>query len=350
MTDVLTTAAERQEFRLGIRRFLAERSSEAQVRELGGTDTGYDADVWKQLAAEVGLPGLLVPEQHGGQGLTPVELVVALEETGRALLCSPLLATGVLAPLALQDVPGAGALLEAVAAGTALVAVALDDDPAAPVTAVGDVLSGRKVAVLDAHVADRLLVVVGTSVYAVPTAGVTLTTTRTLDLAISLSTVELRATPGELLGEVDVDRLRSLSALAAAAHLVGVGAAVLDIAVDYAKTREQFGRPIGSYQGVKHLVAEMHARLESSRAAVMAAAVVAVTRPADLPEHAAIAKAWCSTAMVRNTEDCIQVLGGIGFTWEHPAHLYLRRAKVYELLFGDAREHRTRLAGLLGLR
>jgi alkylation response protein AidB-like acyl-CoA dehydrogenase len=349
VADVLTSAAEQRDFRSGVRRFLVDRSSEADVRRLADDPRGYDPDVWKQLAAELGLPGLLVPEEHGGQGLTMVETVIALEEGGRALLSSPLLATAVLAPLALTDVVDAGALLSGVADGTTLLALALDDDPEHPVTADGSTLTGRKVTVLDAHIADRLLVVVAGSVYDVASNDVRLTTTRTLDLAISLSTVDLAAAPAVLLGSVDVVRLRALAALATAAHLVGVGAAALDLAVDYAKTREQFGKPIGSYQGVKHLVAEMHARLESARAAVAAAAVVAVTRPDELQEHASVAKAWCANAMVRNTEDCIQVMGGIGFTWEHPAHLFLRRAKVYELLFGDARTHRGRLAALLGL-
>jgi alkylation response protein AidB-like acyl-CoA dehydrogenase len=300
--------------------------------------------VWKQLASELGLPGLLVPEEQGGQGLTPVELVVALEETGRALLCAPLLSTGVLAPLALHTI--STPLLAAVADGAALVAVALETDG---VRFADGTLTGTATNVLDAHVCERLLVVVGASVYEVATSDTRLSTRKTLDLAIALSTVELAATPAVLLGAVDLTRLRSLAAVAAAAHLVGIGSGTLELAVAYAKTREQFGKPIGAYQGVKHLVAEMHARLESSRAAVMAAAVVAVTRPDELAEHASIAKAWCSTAMVRNAEDCVQVLGGIGFTWEHPAHLYLRRAKLYEQLFGDARAHRRQLARQLGL-
>jgi alkylation response protein AidB-like acyl-CoA dehydrogenase len=349
VADVLTTAAEQRDFRSGVRRFLAERSTEQDVRRLADDPSGYDPDVWKQLAAELGLPGLLVPERQGGQGLTMVETVIALEEAGRALLCAPLLSTAVLAPLALADATEADELLRGSAGGSMLLALALDDDPQHAVVAADGALTGRKVAVLDAHIADRLLVVVGDRVYDVSSAAARLTTTRTIDLAISLSTVELTSAPAVLVGRVDVQRLRALAAIATAAHLVGVGAAALDLAVDYAKAREQFGKPIGSYQGVKHLVADMHARLESGRAAVAAAAVVAVTRPDELPEHAAVAKAWCANAMVRNAEDCIQVMGGIGFTWEHPAHLFLRRAKVYELLFGDARAHRRQLAEQLGL-
>jgi alkylation response protein AidB-like acyl-CoA dehydrogenase len=349
VADILTTAEEQRDFRSGVRRFLAERSTEQDVRRLGDDPSGYDPDVWKQLATELGLPGLLVPEQQGGQGLTFVETVIALEEAGRALLCAPLLSTAVLAPLALAEATGADALLSGAADGSLLLALAVDDDAADPVTADGSTLTGRKLAVLDAHIADRLLVVVGDRVYDVAVGDVALSTTRTIDLAISLSTVRLAAAPAVLLGTVDVPRLRALAAVACAAHLVGVGAAALELAVDYAKTREQFGKPIGSYQGVKHLAADMHARLESARAAVTAAAVVAVTRPDELQEHASVAKAWASNAMVRNTEDCIQVMGGIGFTWEHPAHLFLRRAKVYELLFGDTRAHRRLLAAQLGL-
>jgi alkylation response protein AidB-like acyl-CoA dehydrogenase len=365
VTDHLTTAGERQEFGLSVRRFLADRSSEADVRRLADDPAGYDPEVWKQLAAELGLTGLLVPESHGGQGLSLVELVVALEETGRALLCAPLLAGAVLAPLAVlgaRDDAAAARLLPGVVDGSALLAVALDDDPSLPCHASpaggGWVLTGRKQLVLDGHLADRLLVVaragdeVGLFEVDAGAAEVNRAATRTLDLAVRLSSVDLVAAPAVRLGgpyDEALLELRALAALAAAAHLVGIAAATLDIAVDYATTREQFGRPIGSYQGVKHLVAEMHARLESSRAAVAAAAQAAVSRPQELREHASIAKAWCSTAVVRNAEDCIQVLGGIGFTWEHPAHLYLRRAKVYEYLFGDARAHRAELARLLGL-
>jgi alkylation response protein AidB-like acyl-CoA dehydrogenase len=339
-----TTGAERQEFRLSVRRFFADRSPESEVRRLGDDPLGYDPVVWKQLGAELGLLGLLVPEQAGGQGLTVVEVVVALEEAGRALLCAPLLSSAVLAPLALEAT--STPLLGRLADGSSIAAVALDADIA--VSADGT-LSGRATGVLDAHVADALLLVVDGDLFQVGAGEVRLTTHQTIDLATRLSTVDIDGVRAERLGPVDVERLRSLAAVASAAHLVGVGAAALELAVGYALTREQFGKPIGSYQGIKHLVADMHARLESSRAAVAVAAEVAVTRPAELAEHAAIAKAWCSTAMVRNAEDCIQVLGGIGFTWEHPAHLLLRRAKLHEMLFGDARVQRQRLARLLGL-
>ncbi|MCU1593790.1 MAG: acyl-CoA dehydrogenase, partial [Frankiales bacterium] len=216
MTDLLTTPAERQEFRLSVRRFLADRSTEADVRRLADDGLGYDPDVWKQLGSELGLLGLLVPEEQGGQGLTTVELVVALEETGRALLCAPLLSTAVLTPLALQGI--SAPLLASVADGSTLVAVALETDG---ITFAEGALTGTAINVLDAHLSARLLVVVGGKVYEVATADATVTTRKTLDLAIGLSTVELSATPAVLLGEVDVTRLQSLAALAAAAHLVG---------------------------------------------------------------------------------------------------------------------------------
>jgi alkylation response protein AidB-like acyl-CoA dehydrogenase len=327
-----------------VRRFLADRSPESEVRRLGEDPLGYDPVVWKQLGAELGLLGLLVPESHGGQGLTLVEVVVALEEAGNALLCAPLISSAVLAPLALEGL--STPLLGRLADGSSIAAVGMDADVT---VSTGGTLTGRATGVLDAHVADTLLLAVDGGLFQVPAADVRLTTQQTIDLATQLSVVDLDGVRAERLGPVDVDRLRCLAAVASAAHLVGVGAAALELAVGYALTREQFGKPIGSYQGVKHLVADMHARLESSRAAVAVAAEVAVTRPEELAEHAAIAKAWCSTAMVRNTEDCIQVLGGIGFTWEHRAHLLLRRAKLHELLFGDARAQRQRLARQLGL-
>lgn len=352
----VTTEQERQEFRLAIRRLLAERCPESEVRRLADDPLGYDPRLWRQLASELGLSGLLVPEEHGGQGMGLAELSVAMEEVGRALLPGPVLSCTVLAPvlvLATGDAAAAARLLPELAAGTLVIAVALGNGVTAREQAGGWRLDGTVNGVLDAHVADRLLVVAsaghGPGLFEVRRDAVQVESRRTLDLVTHSSTVVLDGTSAVRVGD-DVrsalERVEDVAAVAAAAQLVGVGDVALRTAVDYALTREQFGRPIGSYQAVKHLCADMHARQECSRAAV-ASAVAA--DEGDLPRRASVAKAWTSPAAVRVVEDCIQVLGGIGFTWEHPAHLLLRRAKLLEALFGDARHHRARLAAQVGL-
>jgi alkylation response protein AidB-like acyl-CoA dehydrogenase len=353
-TELLTTEDDRADFRSSVRRLLAERSTEADVRrwaEEPADQAGFDAGLWKQLAAEVGLAGLLVPDAHGGQGLSLVELAVAAEEVGRALLAGPFLSTAVLAPTALRaagDDAADARLLPGIAEGRLLVAVALDGD----VTATDGVLSGTASNVLDAQAADRLLVVAGDALFEVDARGpgVALQTRRSLDHTLRLSTVTLTGAPAVRVGgSFDATSTREAGAIAAAAQLVGVGDAALDIAVAYAKTREQFGRVIGSYQGVKHLCAAMYSQQALSRATVGAATRATLLAPETAGEKIAVAKAWTSGAAVQVVEDCIQVLGGIGFTWEHPAHLLLRRAKLLEALFGDARAHRAALAGRLGL-
>jgi alkylation response protein AidB-like acyl-CoA dehydrogenase len=360
-----TATADDAEFRGAVRGFLAKTSPESQVRRLIDDDLGYDPAVWRRLAAELGIQGLLIPEVYGGQELTAGELVVVLEETGRALLCAPLLASAVLATQALleaADDAAAKRYLPPLADGSTIATLALDDMAGTRTTAVeadgGWLLDGAKTRVSDAQAADLLLVVADAGgeagLFALPTdaPGLELTRLDTLDLTRRQYAARLRRTPASRVGgryDAAAGRLAAFGAIAAAAEQVGVAARTLEIAVDYARTREQFGRPIGSFQAVKHLCAEMFVLAECARAAVTDAATATVETPEQWLQAAAVAKVYCSMAATTNAENLIQILGGIGYTWEHVAHLYLRRAKTLEFLFGDPATQRATLALHLGL-
>src|ERR1700722_17890972 len=340
--------------------------------------SGYDPQVWKQLADQLGLQGLAIPEEFGGTGATAVELGIAFEELGRALLCAPFFATVGLAAqalLAAGDDRAKREYLPRIADGSLLATVAVTepdgrrDLPAVRTSAVADgpppaapapvpcVLDGTKVFVVDGHVAQLLLVVArtddGLGLFAVDAAaaGVVRSLLPTLDMTRKLARVELSGVPGQLVsGPGDataaLSRALDLALVALTAAQVGGAQRCLDMAVDYAKIRMQFGRPIGSFQAIKHKCAEMLIEVESAKSAAYHAAGSA---PDELSVAAAIAKAYCSEAYFHVAAETIQVHGGIGFTWEHDAHLYFRRAKSSQLLFGDEHYHRERFAALTGV-
>ncbi|TQM11239.1 acyl-CoA dehydrogenase family protein [Pseudonocardia kunmingensis] len=359
-----TTSAERVEFRAALRGLFAERSPDEHVRRF--VDGGpYDRGLWSLLAAQAGLAGILVPEELGGQGLTHVESGVALQEAARALVPAPVLSTAVLVPtavLAAGDETAAKRILPGIADGSTIATLALDDASGETTCATGGgstwQLTGHKVGLLDGPLAGILLVVarVGEEVglFAVDSGepGVECEDVDVLDLTRRQSRLRLtRAAAVRLGGDytAGLTRLRHVAAVAAAAEQLGLAERLLEIAVDYARTREQFGRPIGSFQAVQHLCADMFVLVECSRAAVDAALRAVDGPPDELADVAAVAKVYCSRAATSVAESTIQVLGGIGYTWEHPAHLYLRRAKTLEQLFGDPHHHRDALAELHGL-
>lgn len=360
-----TTATEREEFRAVVRAFLTERSPEPHVRSLIEDERGADLDVWRQMAAELGLAGVIIPEEYGGQGMSQAEMAVALTESARVLLCAPLLSTGVLAPSALLDSgdeEAAKRYLPAIADGTLITAVAIDDGGTARTTAEpgrGDWrLTGRKTHVIDGQLADLLLVVaaagdeVGLFAAERNAPGITVEQLDVLDRTRRQAVVGFADTPVVRIGgdfARPLERLLAIGAVAAAAEQLGVAERMLEISVEYAKTREQFGKPIGSFQAVKHMCADMFTLVECSRAAVNVAGEAVAENSADLAEIAAVTKAYCSRAATTVAEMAIQVHGGIGYTWEHPAHLYLRRAKTLEFLFGDPRHHREALGVRYGL-
>jgi alkylation response protein AidB-like acyl-CoA dehydrogenase len=350
---------------------LARHSSEAQVRALMATDTGFDPAVWRELAA-MGLTGLLISEEYGGAGAGPVELGIVLEEMGRALVVSPFLSTAVLVPNLLAetgDTAECAAVLPRIAAGELIASAAFAEDGSArlPATiatsagAIGDAwhITGYKHFVLDGQLANLLYVLAdsdaGPAVFAVDAGatGLDVTPLTTVDPTRKQCRLQFVDTPARLIGRLGagVDIFTAAldrSAVALLSEQAGGARRAVEMATEYAKTRYQFGRAIGSFQAVKHMCADMLLEAESAVSAARfvagSFAELAPSRIADL----ALAQAYCSDAFVSVAANNIQVHGGIGFTWEHPAHLYLRRARSDAQLLGSPSWHRERYLQQIG--
>jgi alkylation response protein AidB-like acyl-CoA dehydrogenase len=364
---------EQEELRKAVRRFLEDKSPETEVRQLMETTEGYDPAVWTQMAEQLGLQGLAIPEEFGGSGYSYVELIVVLEEMGRALLCAPYFSSVALAAnllLVSGDTAAKKDYLPGIANGSTIATVALAeasgrwDEEGVTITASGSgdnwTVSGEKLYVLDGHLADLILVAArtdaGVSVFAVEKGAPGLTTTplSTMDQTRKQARVSLDSTPARLIGTdgagwAAISRMLDLAAVALAAEQVGGAQKVLEMAVEYAKVRVQFGRPIGSFQAIKHKCADMLLEVESAKSAAYYAGWAAAEDNDELPVVASLAKSYCSEAYFHATAENIQIHGGIGFTWEHPAHLYFKRAKSSELLFGDPTYHRELLAQRIGI-
>jgi alkylation response protein AidB-like acyl-CoA dehydrogenase len=348
-----------------VRSFLERHSGEADVRRLMETEHGYDEAVWRQLAGELGLAGLAIPESHGGAGYGFVELGVALTEMGRSLLVAPFFSTVVLAAhalLASGDEQAQDRYLPAIAGGELLATVALEAPAEAGVRATrvssggGWRLHGTVTRVLDGLLADLVIVAAGGTLFLVErdAPGLTRTAQDVLDPTRKMARLDFEGVSATPLGAEGaaasvVDLVRDLAAVGMAAEQVGGARRCLEISVQYARDRIQFGRPIGSFQSIKHLCADMMLEVESASAALDYALWAAAERTEDLPAVASMTRALCSDTYSQVAFSTIQVLGGIGFTWEHPAHLYLRRAKSSALLFGTADEHRELLMQRLGV-
>jgi alkylation response protein AidB-like acyl-CoA dehydrogenase len=375
-----SSAAELAELRSSVRDFLAAKSGERQVRAAIETEQGYDDDLWAQLAGQLALPGLALPEEYGGDGFGFTELQVVLEELGRALTPSPFFASVVFAAgaiLAANDEVAAKAYLPGIASGktTAALAVAESaglwsfDQLTATARPAGDgdgwLLTGTKQFVLHGATADLLIVAAhaeaGPAFFAVqpgrlPGAALARTALRTLDLTRPMAAIEFRDTPATLIGAAGaagpaLDAVLDRAMTALAADQAGAARACLEASAAYARERHQFGRAIGSFQAVKHKCADMLVQVELAQAAATEAARAAAGDPdaAPLPQAAAVAHAVCSESLMFVAAENIQVHGGIGFTWEHPAHLYFRRAKASQLMFGGPGfyfEHLLRRSGL----
>ena len=363
---------EQEQLRQFVRSFLEDKSSEAAVREQMDTEKGYDDAVWSQMAEQLGLQSLVIPEAYGGQGFTFVELGVVLEEMGRALLCAPFF-SGVLASQAIiqsGDEAAMSAHLPGIASGETVAALAFTEENGkwdesgitleAAASGDGHTLSGVKSFVIDGHVANLIVVAArtgsGVSLFAVDgdAAGLTRESLSTMDQTRKQAKLTFDNTPATLIGTEGagwdtMNTVLDLGAIALAAEQVGGAQFVLEMAVQYAKDRVQFGRPIGSFQAIKHKCADMLLEVESAKSAAYYGLWCAAEMNDELPSVASLAKAYCSEAYFHAAAENIQIHGGIGFTWEHPAHLYFKRAKSSELMFGDPAYHREQLAQRIGL-
>ncbi|MFE5538014.1 acyl-CoA dehydrogenase family protein [Streptomyces sp. NPDC056492] len=383
--------AEQDEMRRTLREILGKRCGPDEVKTAVRTAAGHDRELWQQLARQLGLPGIAVAEEYGGVGCTPADLVLACEETGRALLPSPLLATAVLAvPLitALGTAAQRSALLPPLAAGGLTAALAVPGPALSTALALtgentpggwagggraggvqarpgedgGWRLYGEAAQVLDGHSASLLLVAAHTGGFArsrtllflvrEDAPGLARSRQATLDETRPQARIQLRDTPAELLG-ADADNATDeavLAALAAtgrtaaavlAAEAVGAAGQALARTVEYVRQREQFGRPIGSFQAVKHRLADLYVQVQAARSAAYYAAWD--------PRQGGLALAQALEALRITAGEAIQLHGGIGFTWEHDAHLYFKRAAADDLLFGPVHRLRAHAAHRSGL-
>jgi alkylation response protein AidB-like acyl-CoA dehydrogenase len=310
------------------RDLLAKRFKLERIRELAESKT-YADDAWSEVS-ELGWPGIFIPEENGGQGLGVLELVILLEELGYVLAPLPFLSNAA-AGLILQDA-GVTDRLEGVASGEQR-------------GTVGVVKDGRAALVPDAEEADFIVLLDGTDATLLERGDAQVEPIDAIDPTRRYATVT--ANGGESLG--DVSRGRDLIALAVAAELVGISQRVLEMAVEYAKDRKQFDRPIGAYQAVSHACAEMLKQVEGARSLVYYAGWAADAAPDEFSLAASMAKAYASDAGWNVSASALQVHGGIGFTWEHDLHWFLKRAKTDGVLYGSARDHRERVAELAGL-
>jgi alkylation response protein AidB-like acyl-CoA dehydrogenase len=330
------------------------------------TATGFQPDVWTRLCTELGVAGAAVPEEFGGAGWSTAEAAAIAEEAGRALLCAPLFSVAGLAIpqlLASGDRDACARWLPGLADGSLLATVAAADPhgrhparglPIAIPQGDGWSLTGKAGYVVDAATADLLLIPAatpdGVGLFAVQARvpGLTVTSLTSLDLTRRQAHLSFEECPASLVGEPDAgDRIIAgfdVARSILAAEQVGGAAECLDVTVDYAKQRVQFGRPIGSFQAVKQKCADMLISVESARSAAVAAASATA---AELSVNAAVASSFCSATYVSVAATSIQLHGGIGFTWEHDAHLRYKRARTSAVLLGGVNQHLDTVAAHL---
>jgi alkylation response protein AidB-like acyl-CoA dehydrogenase len=372
----LLYSQDEEDLRASLRALLADRCPPERVLARIGLDQPTDQELWFALAHGLGLAGLLVPEAAGGAGATAREAAVVLEELGRSVAPVPFLASAVIATTVLAVAAPDDELLGELASGAASAAllVPIGTGPGSArlpeVSRDGRTFAGRVAAVAGAETADQLLVVAdaGTALYAIAGSACQLRPQPSLDSTRRLSQVLIDLPAGvdegnqgdaRLLAEGEVvrqavDRALLVGAGLLASEQVGVAQWCLDTTVDYVKQRYQFARPVGSFQAVKHRLADLWLEVSQARAAARyaadALAAEALAADSDEAEVAvAVAASFCSQVAVHAAEECIQLHGGIGMTWEHPAHLYLKRAKSSQLALGSPGRHRARLAGLIEL-
>ena len=356
--DLLYTEVE-DDLRDSVRDLLAGRCDPAAVIATYDGDRSLVAGLWKALAADLGLAGLLVPEDRGGQGASARETAVVLEELGRTAAPVPFLTSAVVATTVLLE--SESVLLGPLAAGerTAALVVPWSTAPDAGIPAVEVVdgrLSGTVTSVAGALEADLLLVPAwaptGLGVYGVAASDASMRPVVSLDMTRQLADVTLDESAGApLLVDAEAAVRRALDAGAAllASEQLGVGRWCLDTTVAYLKERRQFGRVVGGFQALKHRLADLYTGVESAAAAARYAAATLAAGDPDAPVAASLAQAYCSDLAVIAAEEAVQLHAGIGMTWEHPAHLYLKRAKADQIALGTPGRHRARLGVFAGL-
>lgn len=358
--DLLYSEAE-EDLRAAVRALLTDRADAPTVIARTESDTPYDTRLWKALATDIGAAGLLVPEKLGGQGATHREAAVVMEELGRSVAPSPYLTSSVVATATLLALGGedgpVAALLAELAAGRKTAVLAVPFSAAAsdtPVTTGS--LDGTLGPVADAAAADVLLVPTTDGLYAVGTdaPGVAVQPLVALDLTRPLATVTLAGATGTRLADAGaarsaVDRGLLAGAGLLASEQLGLAEWCLAETVRHTRERHQFNRPVGSFQSLKHRMAQLWLEIVSARAAARNAADALATGSPDTPLAVSVAQAYCSKVAVHAAEECVQLHGGIGMTWEHPAHLYLKRAKADATAFGTAGRHRETVAALMEL-
>jgi alkylation response protein AidB-like acyl-CoA dehydrogenase len=374
---------EQDQLRDAVRRFLDAKSPSSEVRRLMETTEGYDPAVWSQMANELGLQSIHIPEEYGGQGFTFVELAIVLEEMGRVLLCAPYFSSVVLAADAIMNAgtdSQKSELLPGIASGETIATLAFTEpngkwdasgiemeaqSPGSGASGDSHMLNGTKMFVIDGHIANLVVVAArtegtsgedGISFFAVDgdAAGLTRTPLATMDQTRKQARLDFENVAARPIGQPGsawpaLSKTLDQAAVGLANEMVGGAQKVLDMSVEYAKVRVQFGRPIGSFQAIKHKCADMLLETESGKSAAYYAAWAAAEDNEELPVAASLAKAYCSDAYFHAAAENIQIHGGIGFTWEHDAHLYFKRAKSSEILLGDATYHRELLAQRIGI-
>ena len=363
---------EQQEFRGVVRRFLADNSPTSAVRKVMETDAGVDAQVWKQLSGDLGLTAVHIPEAYGGQGFGISELAIAVEEMGRALLCGPFFASTVLAATAIMKAGTEAqkkALLPGIAAGKTIAALAFTEDNGrwdasgvglAAMSAGGKwKLDGAKSFVVDGHTADLIVVLArrpgssgadGLSFYTVKgdARGLERKQLASMDPTRKLARLSFSGVEADLLGAEGgaakpLAETLDIAAICLANEMVGGAELLLEQAIEFAKLRYQFGRPIASFQTLKHKAADMLLQVELAKSGAYYAAAAADEGDPELPALASLVKAAASEAYMQTAIHAVQIHGGIGFTWDNDTHLWFKRAKSSEAFLGDAAYHRERL-------
>lgn len=359
LTPAFQLTREQLALRDSVRSLLSKKAGSAAVRAAMASERGYDEALWALLCEQVGVAALAVPEGYGGLDASPLETHIVMEELGRTLAPSPMLGSVVLAAqtlLQLDDAEACERLLPAIAAGriAAVCWVGVDghwDPTRAACTATDDTISGTAHYVLDGDLAEVLLVVAATDdglgVFEVDPQQSDIVRQRvsTMDLTRRLATVTFTEAFGRKIGTGNaaaaLATVRDAACVGLSAEQVGAAARILELTVEYLKSRVQFGRPIGSFQALKHRMADLYVLVETARSASYGAV--------DGTVDAAVAKVYCAEALSQLAAEAIQLHGGIGITWEHDAQLYFKRAHGSAQLFGQPHEHLARMAALAGL-